>query len=264
MKLSLSGRLFESREGYRLNRDAFLAFAKEAGYEGVELRYPQMPLETPAGEVARVRQQLADLGLTWVFGTVEGIGDPRLYERSVATMKQHVAGGALFTRFTVAKPEQIPVAQRFADEAAAAGATLIMQLHSNTMTDNVDRALDTLRRLDRPNIKLAFDANHLLFDGDTRHVEAVERLFPHVATLSLQNYKHAPPAAPAEERITINGKDYVRATPGDPDAIDFPAILRKFCDLGFDGWATVMCDTPPGQDPQQLARQWHAYLKPLC
>ncbi len=65
IKLSLSGRLFESAKGYVLGRDEFFAFAKATGYQGVEVRYPQLPMETPADEVAKVRRQLADLGLDW-------------------------------------------------------------------------------------------------------------------------------------------------------------------------------------------------------
>lgn len=264
MKLSLSGRLFESARGYRLGRDDFLSFAREAGYDGVELRYPQMPMETPPEEVANVRGRLAELGLTWVFGTVEGIHEPALLERSLATMRQHAAGGALFTRFTVFKPEQVPLAQRFADEAARRGTTLIMQLHAGTVVDNVARAQEALRRIDRPNVKLAYEPNHLLFDGDASYIDAVAQLAPHIAAVSLQNYKPAPAGTPADQRIAIGGRDWARALPGDPAGVDLPAVFRALHGVGFDGWATVMSDCPPDMDPGQLARQWHDYLRPLC
>lgn len=265
MKLSLSGRLFESAQGYRLNRDDFLAFAKRAGYEGVELRYPQMPMETPADEVQEVRRQLAEHGLTWVFGTVEGIHEPALFERSVATMKQHKAGGALFTRFTIFKPEQIGLGQKFADEAAKIGATLLMQVHANTVTDTAPHALEAMKKLDRPNVRLAFDANHLLFDDpDTRYVDAVAELAPHIAAMSVQNYKVAPADAPADQRIRIGQREWVRAAPGDRDAVDFPAVVEALKKIGFTGWATVMCDCPPSVDPEQLSRRWHDYLRPMC
>jgi sugar phosphate isomerase/epimerase len=264
VKLSLSGRLFESAQGYRLNRDEFLAFAKQAGYEGVELRYPQMPMESPVDEVAKVKQQLAQHGLTWVFGTVEGIHEPALFERSLTTMKQHKAGGAHFTRCTAFKSEQIPLAQRFADEAAKMGVTLLMQVHANTITDNVEHALDAMKKLDRPNVKLAYDANHLLFDGDSRYVDAIANLRPYIATMSVQNYKFAPDNTPAADRIKIGSRDYVRAMPGDPAGIDYPAVFRELKRVGFDGWVTVMCDCPPGMDNKDLAQRWHDYLRPLC
>src|SRR5688572_15015504 len=128
MKLSLSGRLFESPKGYTLGLDEFLAFAKKTGYDAVEIRYPQLPDETPSSRLAEVRKQLVDHGLTWVFGTVEGITDDKLFERALRTLDNNLSCGCHFTRFTVTKPEQIEAAQRFADAAAKRGAKLIMQV----------------------------------------------------------------------------------------------------------------------------------------
>ena len=261
MKLSLSGRVFESAAGYSLDRDDFLAFGRDAGYAGVELRYPQMPMETPTEQVVQVRGRLEQFGLTWVFGTVEGIVEPAMFERAVATLEQHVAGGALFTRFTIFDPDQIEAAQRFADEAAARGAMLIMQLHNGTLPDNVPHALETMAKIDRPNVKLAYDANHLVFDGDMRYVDAIDALAPHIAAVSLQNFK--PAAAGAADCITIGDNDYVRALPGDPEGVDFAAVSEGLKRIGFDGYATVMCDCIPGMDPQALAKQWQAHLAPL-
>ena len=51
--------------------------------------------------------------------------------------------------------------------------------------------------------------------------------------------------------------------PGDPDAIDLPAVFDGLKKIGFDGWATVMCDCLPGMDPRELSRRWHAALAPL-
>jgi 3-oxoacyl-[acyl-carrier protein] reductase len=118
MKLSLSGRLFESPKGYTLALEEFLTFSRKTGYDGVEIRYPQLPMETPKSKLADVKKMLGDQGLTWVFGTVEGIADDKVFERSLRTMDNNLSCGCLFTRFTITKPEHIPIAQRFADEGA--------------------------------------------------------------------------------------------------------------------------------------------------
>lgn len=264
INLSLSGRLFESPNGPVLDRDAFITFAHSVGFAGVELRYPQMPMETPDDEVQAVRANLAANHLTWVFGTVEGILTPDMFARSVTTMKKQQAGGALFTRFTIFNQDQVPQAQAFADEAAALGVTCIMQLHANTVADSVDHALEALKLIDRPNLRLAYDANHLMFDGELQYVDAITTLAPHIAAVSLQNFKPAPPDAPANERVEVSGNTYVRALPGDPQGIDFPAVFTRLKDIGFAGFATTMCDCIPGMPPQQLSQAWHDYLKPLC
>ena len=79
----------------------------------------------------------------------------------------------------------------------------------------------------------------------------------------MQNYKLATDQTPAGERIKINNRDFARAMPGDPAGIDPPAVFAAFQRIGFDGWATVMCDCPAEMDPKDLARQWADYLRPL-
>lgn len=262
MKFALSGRLFESRGGYSLSLEEFLQFAAGAGYAGVELRYPQVPMETPASRLAEIRQRLADLGLTWVFGTVEGIGDDRLFERALRTLDNNLSCGCGLTRCTVARPEHIPWARRFADEAARRGARLVMQLHANTLLDSVPRVLETLALIDRPNIGLSYEPNHLVFDGDRKYADAVHTLSRHIVAVSVQNYKRAPEGAP--HAITVNGAAWVRALPGDPEAIDFPSVFKALKAIGFDGFVTVMTDAVPGMDSRELARIYAGYLKQLA
>ena len=77
MNLALSGRLFETPAGYALDLEAFLKFARACGYDGVEIRYPQLPLETPSARLDETAALLKTLGLAWSFGAVEGIvGEP--------------------------------------------------------------------------------------------------------------------------------------------------------------------------------------------
>jgi sugar phosphate isomerase/epimerase len=261
MKLALSGRLFESRSGYTMDLDAFLSFARESGWDGVEIRYPQLPLETPPERQDAVGALLRDLGLVWVFGAVEGIVDDAAFARAARMLDLHDRVGCRFTRFTVFKPEQVPWAQRFADEAARRGRRLIMQVHCGTLPNNVPNALDTLRRIGRPNVGLSFDACHLRFDGDERPAEGVRALAGHLWGVSLQNYKPAPPDAPKETVIRINDRPYARAMPGDPLGVDLAAVFAALRGVAFDGFATVMCDTPPGQDARALVGAYLAFCR---
>lgn len=260
MKMSLSGRLFEARGGYTMTVEEFLRFARETGYEGVELRYPQMPVETPKARLAEVGRMLADLGLTWVFGTVEGIADERALERAIRTLENNVSCGCQYTRFTIFKPEQVPMAQRFADEAARRGARLVMQLHSSTLPDNVPHTLETFAKLARPNVRLAFEPNHLLFDGDTDYIGAVPKLARLISLVSIQNFKPAPAGAPDSELVKVGPRTFVRALPGDPGGIDFPGLAKALDAIGFTGFATVMCDAYPGMDSRELAKRYRDSL----
>lgn len=259
MQLSLSGRLFEAKGGYALSLEEFLRFARTTGYTGVEIRYPQLPVETPAARLREVKALLADLGLTWVFGTVEGIADEQRFERALRTMDNNLSCGCLMTRFTVSKPEHLPWAQKFADEAARRNARLVMQLHANTLVDNVPHVIETFAQLNRPNIGLSFEPNHLLFDGDRNYVAAVAPLARLIVAVSVQNYKAAPEGAP--HSIKINSTTWIRALPGDPEAVDFQAVFNALKAIRFDGFATVMTDTIPGMDGRDLAKRYYEYLK---
>lgn len=261
MKLALSGRLFESRSGYLMDLDAFLRFAREAGWDGVEIRYPQLPLETPPERLTAVRKLLDELGLTWVFGAVEGIVDDTAFGRAVRMLELHERVGCRFTRFTVFKPEHVAWAQRFADEAARRRRLLIMQVHAGTLPNNIPNAIETLRLIDRPNVGLSYDACHLRFDGDENVAAGVRALGDRIWGVSIQNYKAAPQGAAKESVVQINARPFVRALPGDPDGIDFASEFAALRGIGFDGFATVMCDTPPGRDARELAGAYLALLR---
>ena len=256
MKLALSGRLFETSAGYTLDLEAFLKFARACGYDGVEIRYPQLPLETPSAKLDETAALLKTLGLAWSFGAVEGIAGEAAFERAVRMLEVHRRCGCRFTRFTVSRPDDIAWAQRFADEAARRGLRLITQLHNGTLTDNVPHTLETLERIGRPNVGLAYEANHLRFDGNEQYAEAIRPLRDCIFSVSIQNFRPAADADPAAMRVQVNGRDYLRALPGDPEGLDFPKIFRVLREVGFDGFATVMADVAPGMDPREVARRY--------
>ena len=258
MKLALSGRLFETQTGYTLDLEAFLKFARECGYDGVEIRYPQLPLETPSAKLDETAALLKTLGLAWSFGAVEGIAGDTAFERAVRMLDIHRRCGCGFTRFTVSRPDEIIWAQRFADEAARRGLRLITQLHNGTLTDNVPHTLDTLKRIGRPNVGLAFEPNHLRFDGNEQYAEAIRPLRDCLFGVSLQNFKPAGHADPKEMLVLVNGRAYVRALPGDPEGLDFQRIFSTLREVGFGGFATVMADVAPGLDRREVARRYEA------
>jgi sugar phosphate isomerase/epimerase len=256
MKLALSGRLFEAQDGYTLDLEAFLKFARECGYDGVEIRYPQLPLETPAARIEDTAALLKTLGLEWSFGAVEGIVGDAAFERAARMLDVHRLCGCQFTRFTVSKPDEIVWAQRFADEAARRGLRVITQLHNGTLTDNVPHALDTLHRIGRPNVGLAFEPNHLRFDGNEQYAEAIQALRDCIFCISIQNFRPARPSDAKEALVRVNGRAYVRAMPDDPEGLDFPKIFASLREVGFDGFATVMADVAPGLDRCDVARRY--------
>jgi sugar phosphate isomerase/epimerase len=136
-----------------------------------------------------------------------------------------------------------------------------MQLHANTLPDNVPHTLDTFAKISRPNVGLAYEANHLVFDGDKNYEDAVYKLEKHIVAVSVQNFKPAPDGAP--HTFKVNNKTWVRALPGDPEAIDFPSVFKALKAIRFDGFVTPMTDAIPGIDSRDLSKRYVEFLKPL-
>ena len=261
MKLALSGRLFESRGGYTMDLDAFLRFARETGWDGVEIRYPQLPLETPPERLTAVRKLLEELGLTWVFGAVEGIVDDTAFARAVRMLDLHESVGCRFTRFTVFKPEHIAWAQRFADEAARRGRRLVMQVHAGTLPNNVPNAVETLRLIDRPNVGLSFDACHLRFDGDENVAAGVRALGDCIWGVSIQNYKPAPQGAARESVIQINARPFCPRPARRPRRHRLRLRVRRPCAASGSKALPPSCATPR---PAPTRALWPAPTSRFC
>ncbi|MSR65058.1 MAG: hypothetical protein EXS18_04670 [Verrucomicrobiae bacterium] len=59
--------------------------------------------------------------------------------------------------------------------------------------DNVPNVLDTFAKINRPNVGLAYEAKHLVFDGDTNYADAVHKLAKLIVAVSVQNFRISNP-----------------------------------------------------------------------
>ena len=164
MKFGLSGRLFESRSGYTVNLREFLVLARDLGYDGVEIRYPQLPLETPAAQVAEAASWLRELNLTWSFGTVEGIvGEDIKLDRVLVREPNGVLAGR--TRLSS-----------------------ILSFYKARALKNAKKAQEALELLKT----MAFDTGKIFVDGKvTGLTEAVEKLTAEVAAMAARFFFRA-------------------------------------------------------------------------
>ena len=69
MKLSLSGRLWETPRGYRITLAEHIRTAARLGYHGIEVRYPLLPGQ---GEIPAVRKLLKEHRVQTVFAFCAG------------------------------------------------------------------------------------------------------------------------------------------------------------------------------------------------
>lgn len=265
MILALSGRMFETREGISKTVEEFIQFAREAGFGGVELRLGHINPGTKDEEAYRIRDLLEGYGVRCAF--VNG-GNPDSPE-NLSNFKRMVdlAGiiGAHMVRCGGAGHENIGRFREAASYAQEKGIKVISQLHNGTLFANIDMALDTLSKIDHPNYGVAFEANHLIFDGQAEHgYGAVKRLWEarKLFSVSVQNYKPWEPGE-TEDRVSINGRDWVACLPGDPKGVNFPSVFQGLKEAGFDGFVTCMPGAIRAMSPEEQACYYYSYFAGL-
>jgi len=260
MQLALSGRLWETSQGYTNTLLDQIKIAADLGYQGVEARYPLIP---PAGELDTVREALEQHGIALVFAPSAGV--PNTDEKKADFIRvldalKHL--GAKYLKQIPMSEADMDAMRLGADLAAERGIKLLPQYHSNTLTDTVAKTEWFFQNIGHPNVGLIFDACHLPFSEETGIEEAIQRLLPFTDLVNLQSYK---PATDDDglQHSTINGKAWSLALPGDPAGTDLALTVRTLKHSGYDGWLTVMPAVDPSMDPMVVAKAYHDYLLPL-
>ena len=263
MQLALSGRQFETREGISKTPEEFIGFAAQVGFRGVELRGGHVSPATTDDEAKAIRDLLKSPGLRCVFVS----GPEPDSEQSQRDLRRLIDLAAmvesLFVRCGGRSLDLVPQYHETAQYAADRGVGMISQLHNGTQFANLDLALNILGQIDHPNYGVAFEANHLVFDGQPEHGEgAVRRIAEHIKSVSVQAYKPWVEGA-REPKIRLNDRDWMACLPGDPDGVDFPSVFRGLHAIDFEGFVTCMPGSLVDITPEDQARKYFDYFSPL-
>ena len=260
MKLALSGRLWETPHGYTNSLLEQIQIAAQLGYQGVEARYPLIP---EASEWDAIKESLAERKVELVFAPAAGVpSTPAARDDLIRVLDflRHCA--ARFLKLIPIQKDDHDAMRLAADLGATRGIRVLTQLHANTLTDTVERTEQFFQTLNHPNLGLIFDAAHIPFSEETLIEEAVVRLRPWIKLVNLQSYK------PAEEsdglqHVSINGRQWSLSLPDDAGGTDLKTTIELLRHHDYDGWLTVMPAVDPSTPPLDVARAYHAFMKPL-
>lgn len=259
MKLALSGRLWESAQGYTSNFNEQIQIAADLGYDGIEMRYPLIP---ERNEWDATRQRLEKAGITLVFAPAMIPRDEAGYEDATRVLDALKAMGGSYLKVIPSAEGDVEVMRRVADLGAERGIKVASQLHANTMTDTVARTESFLTAANHDNLGLIFDACHIPFVEELPIDTAVQRLKKWIWIANVQSYKLAA-EGDGLQRSNIGGRDWVLALPGDPEGTDLATSMRSLKSAGYDGWVTVMPAVDPTWDPIDVAKSYRDFLQPL-
>jgi sugar phosphate isomerase/epimerase len=271
MKLSLSVRVGEPPKHKDITALPFADLATKAkacGYHGVSMRASVVSVDSPAARVREVRQIVDDLDLavSAVCGDI-----PLAANNDKATQALHditpyldltEAMGSELVRVMMQTADDIPMAQRAADEAAERGLTLMHISHWGTLFETVDETLETLAAIDRKNFGVAFEPGNLLSCGGPYGPDALARLAPHLVNLFFQNVRMDPdsPIVFNSRNVGPSHLSYVRID--DPAGIDIRPLIETLHRVGYDGWFTVHQPLFEGENIDDAMRTAADFLLP--
>ncbi|MDQ3702436.1 MAG: sugar phosphate isomerase/epimerase [Chloroflexota bacterium] len=267
---SLSTRLAEApgrKDAVVMSLEAFSALAKEEGCAAVSMRASQLSIDTLPARRGAAAQSLDAPGVrvSMVTGTVSLAANDAHATAPLRQITPHLdlaqGLGCDLIRVMLQQADDLPWAQRAADEAAERGMRLTHQTHVGTLLETVDQALDVVARIGRRNFGLTYEPSNLLICGSPYGPEAIRRLAPYLFNVYLQNWHQHPGGATAVR--TNGGIVQVDQVPlDDRRGIDLAAVFEGLHAIGWRSYVTVHQVLLPGEDVREAARRHLAAALP--
>jgi len=212
------------------------------------------------GEVEKVRKRLADSRLTpLVMRGDTDLGRPTSVDELAVQLatceKMGVKYMFLSPKHTgVSKEVACERLRRAGEVARKHGVTIALETHPDLGT-NADVHLETMKRIDHPNVRVNFDTGNITFyNKDRSAVEELKKIIGYVATMELKDH-------------TGQYEAFNFPTLGQ-GVVDFPGVLRVLREHRFRGPVTVEVEGVAGapmseEQTKKYVADSVAYLKSL-
>lgn len=266
MPLSLS---VKNTEGYRddkeirndLSFEQFVKLAKDVGYDGIHLRASIAGLQTPLGRLYEMSAAVKSAGLR-VSSVTPDFPVPINNDHApdcLHNITPYLTFAEIFEtdmiRVGMKKQEDIPWAQRAADEARERGIKLVHHAESFTLFENFEISLQTLKAINRPNFGLQHDEAQWLANTphyrEDRIVENIKAVGPWIWEVFIKNN-------PGGEGSMVRPEIRLDA----PGGVNFAKVFEGLNAIGYAGWIHVHEGKESyNGNPELAARECYKYLK---
>ena len=272
MKLSLSVRIAETatrKDRTAIPFEELAPRARELGYQGLSIRGSVVSVTSPPERVTQVRELLDRLGLaaSMVTGDVAlAVNSPDATDalRNVTPYLDLAERlGSERIRVMMHGDDDIPFAQRAADEARERGIMLCHQTHYATMFETVDDALDVVRRVGRPNFGVTYEPGNLLVCGDDYGPDVIARLAPHIFNVYFQNMRLDPNGDIVHQTRHRGSVPAFYIPIPDRSGVDLERVVDGLKRIGYDGWFTVHQPLQSGQTVRGAMAEAYQAISPL-
>ncbi|MFT5369453.1 MAG: sugar phosphate isomerase/epimerase [Candidatus Latescibacterota bacterium] len=241
MKLSLSGRILQNAS--EMTTPDFIRLARDTGFDLVELRANQVPLESTESELAELRQVLDDTGIgvsMLVVGNADQAASWVVVARALGVTNLR-ANGTVETLASAA--ESLPDDLR-----------LVFQMHSGSPFENVAAAVNSLAQIPSDRFGLMPEPANLLFAGETWRDDLFAPLKGRIYGCNAQSI-----ALDEESDATVKMNDgrqvpYSRCAWPDNEALGFPAFIAALRAVGYHDFINFIDPSQPGMSVYDLAK----------
>jgi sugar phosphate isomerase/epimerase len=241
--------------------------AVDSGYQAICLRPSQVSIHCAPEKIAVAAETIRDRGLSvsMISGDVDIVYNNDRGPNCLRNIRPHLqlaaAFGATMIRVCIKSMDDLRDARRAADQAAEFGCTLLQQCHVQSPFETVDQIEDNLRRIDRPNFGLIYEAANLQQCGQDYGAVTIARLAPWIRNVYLQNQRLSVTGGVTLDNWTHGKIAFDVIEIPDNRGLDFKAIMAALTAGGYDGPITVHQSAPQdGTSCQAAARRTAAYL----
>lgn len=273
MKLSLSVRFaesFHSKEEASMTLRELADLALAAGYDALCMRASQVGVQSAVEAVNAAAEVLAARGLkvTMITGDFDIVYNnergPSCLRNIQPYVKLALALKAPLIRVALKTQEDIPWAQRAADQAAAHGLKLVHQCHTQSLFETIDGIDQTLRRIGRPNFGLIYEPANLELCGQASGEETIARLAPWILNVYLQNQVLRPDGTVCLQTWCRGPVNFDLVPVHAPGGVRFDDVFTGLAAIGYRGPVTVHQARVEGEAPADSARSTADFLRRLA
>lgn len=272
MRLSISVRIAEgflSKEEATMTLDDVCSLAKAAGFEAVCMRASQVGVHSSEATIAEACETLKRhaLPVSMVTGDFDTVYNNEKGPASLRHITPYLdLAEALETtliRVALKETDDIPHAQRAADEAAERGLHLVHQCHTLSLFESLESIETTLKAIARPNFGLIYEPANLEGCRQDYGPDALKRLAPWIANVYLQNQQLNPNGDITLDTWVAGPVSFDLIPIYQSGGIDFARVFEGLQAIHYDGTITVHQSAPLEGSALEDAKRTAAFLRGL-
>jgi sugar phosphate isomerase/epimerase len=247
MQLSLSVRIAEAPSKTRLHLpfEEILEVAAANGYGAICMRASAGGVQTSPHQLEQMKQQINAAGLVVSMVTADfdvplnnDSGPDSLRDIGPSLDVASILGSDL-VRICMKQDADIPFARDSADRAAERGIRLVHQCHTSSIFEQVDRMLEVVAEIDRPNFGIVYEPANLMLCDQSYGQDTLERLAPCLMNVYVQNHR-LDEGGPESLPTYCRGDVHFHHLPlWETGGVDFAGVFSGLAAIGYDGYFTI-------------------------